>query len=109
MLDVTTPMLFSGVVAVFPGWMSPLVQLAQRVAPALAAGNTVVMMPSSHTRLSSLLFADICAQAGLPAGVINVVTGSTPGLLASHPAVDVVTLAGNTLVGLYSPSIVEIN
>ena len=109
MLDITTPMLFSGVVAVFPGWMSPLVQLAQRVAPALAAGNTVVVMPSSHTRLSSLLFADICAQAGLPAGVINVVTGSTPGLLASHPAVDVVTLAGNTLVGIYSQSIVEIN
>ncbi|GFR62211.1 aldehyde dehydrogenase family 16 member A1-like [Elysia marginata] len=79
--------------------MSPLVQLAQRVAPALAAGNTVVIMPSSHTRLSALLFADICAQAGLPAGVVNVVTGSNPGLLASHPMVDVVTLAGKTLEG----------
>ncbi|RUS76934.1 hypothetical protein EGW08_015307 [Elysia chlorotica] len=88
-----------GIVAVFPGWMSPLVQLAQRVAPALAAGNTVVVMPSSHTRLSALLFADICSQAGLPAGVFSVVTGSTPGLLASHPAVSAVTLAGNTLEG----------
>ncbi|GFN80698.1 aldehyde dehydrogenase family 16 member a1-like [Plakobranchus ocellatus] len=80
-------------------WKSPLIQLAQRVAPALAAGNSVVVMPSSHTCLSTLLFADICAQVGLPHGVFNVVTGSTPGLLASHPSVDVVTLAGNTLEG----------
>ena len=61
-----------------------------QVAPALAAGNTVVLKPATYTRLSALLFAEICAEAGLPAGVFNVVTGggAMGQVLAEHQLVD---------------------
>ncbi|MDX5403204.1 MAG: aldehyde dehydrogenase family protein, partial [Rhodobacterales bacterium] len=56
-------------------WNFPLLMLAWKVAPALAAGNTVVLKPAEQTSLTALLFADICRQAGLPKGVVNIVTG----------------------------------
>ena len=64
-----------GVVGAIVPWNFPLMLLTWKVAPALAAGNTVVLKPATFTRLSALLFAEICAEAGLPAGVFNVVTG----------------------------------
>jgi aldehyde dehydrogenase (NAD+) len=64
-----------------------------QVAPALAAGNTIVMKPATYTRLSALLFAEICAEAGLPPGVFNVVTGggAMGSMIAAHPDVDKVS------------------
>lgn len=74
--------------------------LCWKVCPALAMGNTVVLKPATYTRLSALLFAEICAEAGLPPGVFNVVTGN--GLfgscLAAHPDVDKVAFTGSTEV-----------
>ena len=68
--------------------------------PALAMGNTVVLKPASYTRLTALLFAEICAEAGLPPGVFNVVTGtgSFGSLLATHELVDKVGFTGSTEV-----------
>ena len=81
-------------------WNFPLMLLMWKVCPALAMGNTVVLKPATYTRLSALLFAEICAEAGLPAGVLNVVTG--PGamgsLLAGHSDVDKVAFTGSTEV-----------
>ena len=75
---------------------SHLTSLSYQVCPALAMGNVVVLKPASYTRLTALLFAEICAEAGLPAGVFNVVTG--PGsfgqALATHPLVDKVGFTG---------------
>jgi acyl-CoA reductase-like NAD-dependent aldehyde dehydrogenase len=75
--------------------------LAWKVAPALAAGNTLVLKPASATPLSALLFADVCRQADLPPGVVNIVTG--PGeiglSLVKHPDVDKVAFTGSTAVG----------
>jgi aldehyde dehydrogenase (NAD+) len=65
-----------GVVGGIVAWNFPLMLLVWKVAPALAMGNTVVMKPATYTRLSSLLFAEICNEAGLPKGVFNVITGS---------------------------------
>jgi aldehyde dehydrogenase (NAD+) len=82
-------------------WNFPLLMLAWKIAPALAAGNTVVLKPASTTPLSALLFADVCRQAELPAGVVNIVTG--PGeigaYLAGHRSVDKVAFTGSTEVG----------
>jgi aldehyde dehydrogenase (NAD+) len=82
-------------------WNFPLLMLAWKIAPALAAGNTVVLKPASTTPLSALLFADVCRQAELPAGVVNIVTG--PGEigahLARHRSVDKVAFTGSTEVG----------
>lgn len=79
-----------GVVGGIVAWNFPLMLLIWKVAPALAAGNTVVMKPASYTRLSALLFAEICAEAGLPPGVFNVITGSGSmgSALVVHPDVD---------------------
>ena len=79
-----------GVVAGIVAWNFPLMLMAWKVAPALAMGNTVVMKPATYTRLSTLLFAEICAEAGLPPGVFNVITGTGPigSKLAEHPDVD---------------------
>lgn len=81
-------------------WNFPLMLLTWKVCPALAMGNTVVLKPATYTRLSALLFAEICAEAGLPPGVFNVVTG--PGaigsMLAMHPDVDKVGFTGSTEV-----------
>src|ERR1700704_5880126 len=82
-------------------WNFPLLMLAWKIAPALAAGNTVVLKPAETTPLSALLFAEICMQADLPPGVINIITGAgnTGALLVAHPAVKKVAFTGSTEVG----------
>ncbi|MDT3400359.1 aldehyde dehydrogenase family protein [Streptomyces sp. B1866] len=82
-------------------WNFPLLMLAWKVAPALAAGNTVVLKPAETTPLSALFFADVCRQAGLPRGVVNIVTGdgTTGAALVAHPGVDKVAFTGSTEVG----------
>ncbi|WP_039633374.1 aldehyde dehydrogenase family protein [Streptomyces sp. 769] len=82
-------------------WNFPLLMLAWKVAPALACGNTVVLKPAETTPLSALFFADICRQAGLPQGVVNIVTGdgSTGASLVAHPGIDKVAFTGSTEVG----------
>ncbi|WP_433083296.1 aldehyde dehydrogenase family protein [Dactylosporangium sp. CA-052675] len=82
-------------------WNFPLLMLAWKIAPALAAGNTVVLKPAETTPLTALLFADICRQAELPPGVVNIVTGAgeTGRLLVEHPGVDKVAFTGSTEVG----------
>src|SRR5262245_41113031 len=90
-----------GVVGQIIPWNFPLLMLAWKVAPALALGNTVVLKPAEFTSLSALLFAELAAQAGLPAGVLNVVTGDggTGALLVEHPDVDKIAFTGSTEVG----------
>jgi aldehyde dehydrogenase (NAD+) len=90
-----------GVAAQIIPWNFPLLMLAWKIAPALAAGNTVVLKPASSTPLSALLFADVCRQADLPPGVVNIVTGPGEiGLgLVKHPDVDKVAFTGSTAVG----------
>jgi aldehyde dehydrogenase (NAD+) len=90
-----------GVAAQVIPWNFPLLMLAWKIAPALAAGNTVVLKPASTTPLSALLFAEICRQAELPAGVVNIVPGpSDIGMhLVSSPGVDKVAFTGSTGVG----------
>src|SRR5215216_3487441 len=90
-----------GVAAQVIPWNFPLLMLAWKIAPALAAGNTVVLKPASTTPLSALLFAEVCQQADLPAGVVNIVPGpSDIGMhLVSHPGVDKVAFTGSTGVG----------
>ncbi|WP_432985683.1 aldehyde dehydrogenase family protein [Dactylosporangium sp. CA-233914] len=82
-------------------WNFPLLMLAWKIAPALAAGNTVVLKPAETTPLTALLFADICRQADLPPGVVNIITGAgeTGRLLVEHPGVDKVAFTGSTEVG----------
>src|SRR6202049_1908884 len=82
-------------------WNFPLLMLAWKIAPALAAGNTVVLKPAETTPLSAMLFADICQQAELPPGVVNIVTGAgkTGSLVVSHPAVKKVAFTGSTEIG----------
>jgi aldehyde dehydrogenase (NAD+) len=86
--------------AVIP-WNFPLLMLAWKVAPALAAGNTVVLKPAEWTPLTALLFADITREAGLPKGVLNIVTGDgdTGAALVAHPGVDKIAFTGSTEVG----------
>ena len=90
-----------GVAAQVIPWNFPLLMLAWKVAPALAAGNTVVLKPAETTPLTALAFADICRQADLPPGVVNIVTGAgqTGRLLVEHPDVDKVAFTGSTDVG----------
>ncbi|MEV4344787.1 aldehyde dehydrogenase family protein [Actinoplanes sp. NPDC049596] len=82
-------------------WNFPLLMLAWKIAPALATGNTVVLKPAETTPLSALFFADVCRQAGLPAGVVNIVTGAgdTGRYLVEHPDVNKVAFTGSTEVG----------
>jgi len=82
-------------------WNFPLLMLAWKIAPALAAGNTVVLKPAETTPLTALAFADICQQADLPPGVVNIITGGgeTGRLLVEHPDVDKVAFTGSTEVG----------
>ncbi|GLW16320.1 aldehyde dehydrogenase [Streptomyces sp. NBRC 13847] len=82
-------------------WNFPLLMLAWKIAPALATGNTVVLKPAETTPLSALFFADICRQAGLPKGVVNILTGdgSTGAALVGHPDIDKVAFTGSTEVG----------
>ena len=90
-----------GVAAQIIPWNFPLLMLSWKVAPALAAGNTVVLKPAETTPLTAMLFADICEQAGLPAGVVNLITGAgeTGAALVRHPDVDKVAFTGSTAVG----------
>ncbi|MGH3312729.1 MAG: aldehyde dehydrogenase family protein [Streptomyces sp.] len=90
-----------GVAAQVIPWNFPLLMLAWKIAPALATGNTVVLKPAETTPLSALFFADVCRQAGLPKGVVNILTGDgTAGAeLVAHPGVDKVAFTGSTAVG----------
>lgn len=82
-------------------WNFPLMMLAWKIAPALATGNTVVLKPAQTTPLSALFFADICRQAGLPKGVVNILTGygDAGAALVEHPDVNKVAFTGSTAVG----------
>ena len=81
-------------------WNFPLLMLAWKVAPAIAMGNTVVLKPAEYTSLTALLFADICRQAGLPKGVVNIVTGDgAVGEMIVNADVDKIAFTGSTAVG----------
>jgi aldehyde dehydrogenase (NAD+) len=90
-----------GVVGQIIPWNFPLLMLAWKIAPALATGNTVVLKPAEFTPLTALVFAELCQEAGLPAGVVNIVTGdgSTGEALVKHPDVDKIAFTGSTEVG----------
>jgi len=90
-----------GVAAQIIPWNFPMLMLAWKIAPALATGNTVVLKPAETTPLTALLFAEVCQQAGLPAGVVNIITGDgvTGSHLVNHPGVDKVAFTGSTNVG----------
>src|SRR6202023_2895449 len=90
-----------GVVGQIIPWNFPLLMLAWKIAPALATGNTVVLRPAEFTPLTALAFAEICHEIGLPAGVVNIVTGdgSTGEALVKHPDVDKIAFTGSTEVG----------
>jgi aldehyde dehydrogenase (NAD+) len=90
-----------GVVGQIIPWNFPLLMLAWKIAPALATGNTVVLKPAEFTPLTALAFAEICQEIGLPAGVVNIVTGdgSTGEALVKHPDVDKIAFTGSTEVG----------
>lgn len=90
-----------GVAAQVIPWNFPLLMLAWKVAPALACGNTVVLKPAETTPLTALLFAEVCQQADLPPGVVNIVTGAgaTGQALVGHGDVDKVAFTGSTEVG----------
>ncbi|MCA0044518.1 aldehyde dehydrogenase family protein [Celeribacter litoreus] len=82
-------------------WNFPLLMLAWKVAPAIAMGNTVVLKPAEYTSLTALLFAQICQEAGVPKGVVNIVTGdgSVGAMIVTHPGVDKIAFTGSTAVG----------
>jgi aldehyde dehydrogenase (NAD+) len=90
-----------GVAAQIIPWNFPLLMLSWKIAPALACGNTVVLKPAETTPLTALIFADICRQAELPAGVVNIITGdgTTGGHLVKHDGIDKVAFTGSTEVG----------
>ena len=90
-----------GVAAQVIPWNFPLMMLAWKIAPALAAGNTVVLKPAETTPLTALLFAEICQQADLPDGVVNIITGfgDTGAALVGHKGVNKVAFTGSTEVG----------
>ena len=90
-----------GVVGQIVPWNFPLLMLAWKIAPALAAGNTVVFKPAEFTPLSALLFAQLCQQAGLPPGVVNIVTGDgrVGEAIVRHPGIDKLAFTGSTEVG----------
>jgi len=90
-----------GVMGQIIPWNFPLLMAAWKIAPALATGNTVVLKPAEFTPLTALAFAELCQEAGLPAGVVNIVTGdgSTGEALVKHPDVDKIAFTGSTEVG----------
>lgn len=90
-----------GVVGQIIPWNFPMMMLAWKIAPALACGNTVVLKPAETTPLTALLFADVLEQAGLPPGVVNIVTGAgaTGAALVEHPDVAKIAFTGSTNVG----------
>ena len=90
-----------GVVGQVIPWNFPLLMMAWKIAPALAMGNTVVIKPAEYTSLSALLFADICKEAGLPEGVVNIITGDgrVGEMIVTHKEADKVAFTGSTDVG----------
>ena len=90
-----------GVVGQIVPWNFPLLMLAWKIAPAIATGNCVVLKPAEYTPLTALLFAELAHRAGLPSGVLNVVTGDgrTGAALVEHPEVDKIAFTGSTEVG----------
>ena len=90
-----------GVVGQIIPWNFPMLMLAWKVAPALATGNTVVLKPAETTSLTALLFAEVCQQADLPEGTVNIITGagSTGSALVNHPGIDKIAFTGSTEVG----------
>lgn len=92
-----------GVVGQIIPWNFPMLMLAWKIAPALAAGNTVVLKPAESTSLTALLFAEICQQADLPPGVVNIVTGAgdTGRAIVNHPDVNKIAFTGSTEVGRF--------
>ncbi len=90
-----------GVIGQIIPWNFPLLMVAWKVAPALAAGNCVVLKPAEYTSLSALYFAELCEEAGLPPGVLNIITGAgeTGTLLVDHPKIAKIAFTGSTEVG----------
>jgi len=90
-----------GVVGAIVPWNFPLLMAAWKIAPAIAAGNTIVLKPAETTPLTALLLAEICAEAELPPGVVNIVTGDgvTGAALVAHPDIDKIAFTGSTEVG----------
>ena len=90
-----------GVIGQIIPWNFPLMMLAWKIAPALAMGNTVVLKPAEFTSLTALRFAELCEEIGLPAGVVNIITGDgrAGAALVAHPGVDKIAFTGSTEVG----------
>jgi aldehyde dehydrogenase (NAD+) len=90
-----------GVVGSIIPWNFPLLMAAWKIAPAIACGNTIVLKPAETTPLTALLLAEICEEAGLPPGVVNIITGDgvTGAALVAHPGVDKIAFTGSTEVG----------
>ncbi len=90
-----------GVVGQIVPWNFPLLMLAWKIAPALAAGNTVVLKPAEYTSLTALRFAELCHDAGVPPGVVNIVTGDGAAgeRIVRHPGIDKIAFTGSTEVG----------
>ena len=92
-----------GVAGLITPWNWPMNQIASKVAPAIAAGCTMVLKPSEIAPLSGIVFAEIMHEAGVPAGVFNLVNGDGPGVgqvLSSHPDIDIVSFTGSTRAGV---------
>ncbi|MFN5492957.1 MAG: aldehyde dehydrogenase family protein, partial [Bacteroidota bacterium] len=93
-----------GVAACISPWNLPLYLFTWKVAPALAAGNTVVAKPSEVTPLTAFLFSKLCIEAGLPPGVLNIVHGTGPGAgnaMVEHPGIPVISFTGGTQTGAH--------
>lgn len=92
-----------GVVGQIIPWNFPFLMLAWKIAPALAAGNTVVLKPAEQTAITALYFSELCQKAGIPAGVVNIITGDgeTGKALVAHPQVKKIAFTGSTEVGKY--------
>jgi aldehyde dehydrogenase (NAD+) len=90
-----------GVVGQIIPWNFPLLMLAWKIAPALATGNTVVLKPAETTPLTALLFAEVCQQADLPKGVVNIITGdgATGAAIVNHPGIHKIAFTGSTEIG----------
>ena len=92
-----------GVVALITPWNWPMNQIVAKVAPAIAAGNAVILKPSEQTPGSAAIFAEVMDAAGVPAGVFNLVQGDGPGVgtaLAQHPDIDMISFTGSTRAGI---------
>src|ERR1700733_5710102 len=90
-----------GVVGSIIPWNFPLLMAAWKIAPAIACGNTIVLKPAETTPLTALLLAEICEEADLPPGVVNIVTGAgeTGAAIVNHPGIDKIAFTGSTEVG----------